>query len=344
MLSASSDSWNTLGDAIETITQPMKPSRVVACIDAMSDAEKIVPFSVLAAEALNGELTLIRIIETASNQGRPTDPIASNLLRQEAALQLNRLAKKWARNADNTQAVVLEGRASDQICQWAQERQIDLTIICSSHDNPICAWDVGETARRVMDCVTSSVMIIPEKAAARTTILCSKIIAPLDGSSRAESALPIALRLAKSCNAELVVAHAVPQPEFTMTGPSQPEDEDLRRRILRRNEYAGRDYLNRLKPRLSDQGVSVRTRLLTGGDPRHLINRAILDENADMVVMSSHGHSGHVDVAAGSVASHFMTHTPIPLFIVRTTHATQFEKLGAAKNTSNCRFPFDNVA
>ncbi|RME69116.1 MAG: hypothetical protein D6782_00210, partial [Alphaproteobacteria bacterium] len=38
-----------------------------------------------------------------------------------------------------------------------------------------------------------------------------------------------------------------------------------------------------------------------GGDPRHLLVRALSDERADLMVLASHGHSGHLDVGTGSV-------------------------------------------
>ena len=328
------------------MTPSPRPKRrqVIACIDALRDLEKVAPYGVIAANAFDAELTLMHVIETGPKRGAPSDPIASDLLRCEARMQLEQLAGKWSSEAGVVHTTVLEGHPGDQICLWARDHQADLTVICTRQDESVCDWDVGDTARRVMDCVTGSVLLIPGSVAASHAVRCRTILAPLDGSSRAESALPIALRLAETQGAELVLVHAVPEPELTEFGPREPEDEELRRRILHRNESAARAYLDRIRTRLSDRSLTVRTLILSKSDPRHLLTRAILDENADMIVISSHGRSGHVDMAAGSVASHLMTHSSAPLLIVRSQLSEPTRSTGATPMSAGLRFPMREVA
>jgi len=325
-------------------TQCSKYSRVVACIDEIQDSWKVVPYSAIVAKAFDAELTLMHVIETGAKCGTPPDPIASSLLRREASMKMENLAKNWTDGVSDIDTTILEGHPGDQICIWAKDHHVDLTVICTRQDRAVCDWDVGDTARRVMDCVTGSVLLIPECITGGDAS-CRKILAPLDGSSRAESALQIALKLAETQNAELVLVHAVPEPHFTDIGPLEQEDIELRRRLLQRNESAGRTYLNQIRDRLYDRSIAVRTVILSGGDPRHLIARAIVDEGADMVVVSSHGCSGHIDMSAGSVASHLMTHTSIPLFIVRSALGAPSGNLGAAKGFSTgLRLPTREVA
>jgi len=320
-----------------------KYRRVVACIDAFQDSRKVVPYGVIVANAFDAELTLMHVIERNTQTGTPSDPIASKLLRREASMKMEKLAKNWTNDVSDIHTAVLEGHPGDQICIWAKDHQVDLTVICTRQDRAVCDWDVGDTARRVMDCVTGSVLLIPESIS-ESDANCRRILAPLDGSSRAESALQVALRLAETQDAELVLVHAVPEPFFTDIGPLEPEDVELRRRILQRNELAGRKYLSRIRDRISGSSIPVRTVVLSGGDPRHLIARSILDERADMVVVSSHGFSGHLDMAAGSVASHLMTHTSIPLFIVRSELGAPTHRMGAANGASGLRLPMREVA
>lgn len=321
-----------------------KYDRVVACIDAFPDSWKIVPYGVIVANAFDAELTLMHVIETNAKFGIPADPIASSLLRREASMKMDRLAKNWTSKVSDIETTVLEGHPGDQICIWANDHQVDLTVICKRQDHAVCGWGVGDTARRVLDCVTGSVLLIPESIT-DSDANCRRIIAPLDGSPRAESALKIAVRLAETQNAELVLVHAIPEPHFTDIGPLEPEDVELRQRIMRRNQLAGRIYLDRIRGRISDSSIPVRTVILSGGDPRHLIARAILDERADMAVVSSHGCSGHADVSAGSVTSHLMTHTSIPLLIVRTSMVTPASCVGATDGVNTgLRLPMREVA
>jgi nucleotide-binding universal stress UspA family protein len=289
----------------------------IACIDALDDVESVLPLGMLAADALGADITLMHVVESNQKQDNLSDPIASDLLHREACLKIDLIAKEWASDIRAIKTVVLEGRPGEQICQWARDHHVDLTIIKSGSDYGACGEYIGDTTRRVMDCVDGSVLLAPAGSASPKKPRCQKILTPLDGSSRAESALPIALRMAKSQGAELVLVHAVPEPELTDIGPREPEDEELRSRITRHNTSVAQIYLKRIKSRLCADSIPVRTVILNGGDVRHLLTRCIRDENADMVIMSSHGQSGHADMTAGSVASHLIRNASKPLMIIR---------------------------
>jgi nucleotide-binding universal stress UspA family protein len=176
---------------------------------------------------------------------------------------------------------------------------------------------MGQTAQAVVDRAPGSVLLIPGSERGHRHAHYRRVIVPLDGSSRAESALPLALRLTKAEGAELLLVHAVPKPELTEIGPPEPEDNELRARVQHRNERVAQAYLSCVSARMSCKTPSIRTLLLRNGDSRHLLARAIEDESADLIVMASHGHGAHNDVAFGSVASHLLTHATAPILLVR---------------------------
>jgi K+-sensing histidine kinase KdpD len=51
-----------------------------------------------------------------------------------------------------------------------------------------------------------------------------RVVVPLDGSRWAESVLPLAVRLAKASEAELLLVHVVPTPEMIEARPLEVED------------------------------------------------------------------------------------------------------------------------
>lgn len=322
-----------------------KQRHVIACLDKLRNHRKIVPYGLMAAKAFDAELTLLHVIDTKSpNTRAPFDPITSELQHRETCIRIEELAQECRQSAGSVRAVVLEGRPAEQICLWARNNKADLTIINMHQDESACGSAPSETVRRVLDHAAGSVLLVPDSAAEMDALRYKRIMAPLDGSSRAESALPLALRLAHSLNAELLLVHAVPEPEFTDIGPREPEDQELLQRVLSRNESIARTYLKRIRTRLADQGVVVGTAILSGGDPRHLLSRAIRDQHIDMVVMSSHGRSGHPDMTTGSVASHLIAHTKAPLFVVREpANATAFP-VRDIQISADLRFPHSQVA
>lgn len=53
------------------------------------------------------------------------------------------------------------------------------------------------------------------------------------------------------------------------------------------------------------------------GDPREALLEAARDENADLLVVGSHGRTGLTKLFMGSVATHVVTHAPCSVVVVR---------------------------
>lgn len=312
---------------------------VTACVDASPVSLKVVAHGVTIANALGAKLILMHVLEAEPDRSIPSDPIEWDLRRREARSHVEMLARDRADEVEGIQAHVVQGRAAEQICIWARDHQVDLTVVCTRGDGDAREWELGGTARRIIDCVPGSVLLVPACVEESQTVRYRRLLVPLDGSSRAESALPIALRVAEAERAEIVLAHAVPEPELTEIGPLEPEDEELRRRLIRRNERVAQEYLDRIRTRVADTGVTIRTLMLRGGDARHLLSRAIIQQSADLTILTSHGRSGHVDVAAGSVTAFLIAHATAPLLIVRQHSAVSMPRGRAAPVRSDIRLP-----
>ena len=269
------------------------------------------------ASALDAELVLMRVLEAQPSGDRPPDPVEWDLRQREAIARVNRLAREHALEADNVRAKVVAGRASDQICICERQLRADLVVLCTSGDGGTNGRNLGSTARMVINCARSSVLLVPSGQQGNLPARYRRILVPLDGSSRAESALPTAIRVAAAHDAELIVFHAVPAPELTEIGPIESSGLDLRIRLMERNADVAQSYLDHIRARIADKGLSVKIVLMRDDDVRHQLGRAVTDLGADLVVMASHGHGGYGDVAIGTVAGYMAEHTPVPLLIVR---------------------------
>ena len=290
---------------------------VLIAIDESHISQKAIPYGIAVANALGAGVVLLRILEPGERNGKLTDPVEWQLLRQQARSQIETLAGRQSHEIEYVETEIQEGRPSDQICRWARDHNVSLTVICSQGGGRANAQELGRTARCVIEHAHGSVLLVPATVEERESVHYHRIFVPLDGSSRAETALPVALRLAEAQPAEIFLVHAVPEPELTEVGPLEAEDIELRARLLRRNERVARSYLDRVRARLAGKSVPVQILLLCGGDARHLLMRAFMDQRADLVVMASHGHGSHMDVPLGGVASHMIAQTPVPLLLVR---------------------------
>jgi nucleotide-binding universal stress UspA family protein len=160
----------------------------------------------------------------------------------------------------------------------------------------------------------------------------------VDGSARAESAVPLAARVAASAAAELLIAHVVPGPGLTQIGPPDAEDVELAERIAQRNLRVATAYLDRLRARFAATGPAARTMVLRDGDVRTRLERLVEDEAVDLVVLSSHGHTGRAGVPYGSVTADLILQSSVPTLIVRPRSSARMHKT-MAKAVPGARLP-----
>jgi nucleotide-binding universal stress UspA family protein len=141
------------------------------------------------------------------------------------------------------------------------------------------------------------------------------LLVPLDGSEFSERTLPLAHGLAKATGASLHLAHVhvTHAPDHFLSNTQfQYEGLDL-------DEYESRyrdqekTYLSQVESRLA--GATVDSVLLEGSVAEQIAAYAT-DVGADMVVMTTHGHTGVSRMWLGSVADALIRHTTLPILVV----------------------------
>lgn len=315
-------SQNELPDLATLLdTKTPERRRVVIALDDSFVSQRVIPHGMAIASALDADVMLLRVLENQQRPGELTDPVHWHLLREQARTHIEALAEQHAPGGECIETRIEEGQPCDHICQWMREHQGSVTVLSSRRSGGSNEPALGGTARRILESARGSVLLVPTTSPVTHAIRYKRILIPLDGSSRAESALPVALRVAESMSAELLLVHAVPEPELTETGPLESEGLELRAGLLRRNERVARAYLERIRSYLSVRNVRVQVVLLRDGDSRHLLTHAISEQQADLVIMASHGHGGHLDLPAGSVAWHLIEQTRVPVLLVRNQDA-----------------------
>jgi universal stress protein A len=143
------------------------------------------------------------------------------------------------------------------------------------------------------------------------------ILFPTDFSHASDAALAHAEALAKQQGARLLIVH-VEEPPLAYGGGElyygipEPSSE----RIL--------EMLEDVTP--ADTSVPF-THRLTMGDPAGEVVRLAEEEQADMIVLGTHGRTGLTRLLMGSVAEAIVRHAPCPVLVYRETA----EKLAAKK-------------
>jgi nucleotide-binding universal stress UspA family protein len=157
-----------------------------------------------------------------------------------------------------------------------------------------------------------------------------KIVVALDGSPDADTALMHAVSLAHDQHALLTLLTVGPSlNRAAAVGTAPPPDLiDVHAEILR-------DALDLIP---ADVGVTTR---LERGDAPATILRISQEEDADLIVMGSHGHSRVHRALLGSVSERVLAKSAIPVLLMRgpgcagpekePAHAPRAERTGAAE-------------
>jgi nucleotide-binding universal stress UspA family protein len=151
-----------------------------------------------------------------------------------------------------------------------------------------------------------------------------KILVPLDGSTSAEAALPLALRLARTEKAALVLLtvtniHPAPDP-----APCEPDLVPIHDAQL---------YLDAARRQLAaDYGeISI---AVWRGAPAAAIVRAAVQYDVDHIVMTTHGRAGYQRDMFGSVADAVLRNAPMTVVVVRPPREQPATPAGNERSTS----------
>ncbi len=141
-----------------------------------------------------------------------------------------------------------------------------------------------------------------------------KVVVPTDGSAWSERAIPYAVDFARISEGEVTLLHIFTPPmhEFVDSLAIAGEYE-LANRI--REEI--KTHLLGLRNEIRAEGVGCQLRIIDGVGVAHHICDYVREEGVDLVVMSTHGHSGLVRFLFGSVAHKVMHDLKVPVLVIR---------------------------
>jgi nucleotide-binding universal stress UspA family protein len=294
---------------------------ILACVDGSPHSADVMAWALALSRNLNAPLRALHVLDNSATSGAPQDPLAWEMRRREAQNRIRRLVENaGGGDIQDAELEVAVGPLHDRLQAQLSDNLMDLCVVGAVGEGTHPGGVIGGTARRIVETSPCSVLIVPPRgqdAAGRAAETVRRVMVPLDCSRRAETALPAAVALADACGAEIVIAHAVPEPAITEVGPPDEADIALSRSVTARNRKAAEQYMSRLRGRLALERRPIRTLIVSGAEPRHQLVRAAQDEAADLIVLSAKGAGGYADQALGSVADFLVTHLGKPLLIVR---------------------------
>ena len=140
----------------------------------------------------------------------------------------------------------------------------------------------------------------------------ARILVPLDGSHRAEQAIPVAARVARATSGTIFLVRAI-APPLTYGPAFMPPA--LSTRSTDEIQFEVAAYLAHVAGLPVLSGIPTRTETLTG-QPADAIITAMQTLNADVAILTSHGRTGLIRWTLGSVAQHLVRHAKVPVLVL----------------------------
>ena len=298
--------------------------RAVACLDHSPNGSIVYRHTKAIAEGLNIPVKVIHVVQGSDPQSGPSDPIKWQLQCREARDHLRQILKEEHDMLSEQDQLLLNGFVGEELAHWACENSGSLMAVttrCNRIGRSVrhfgAANYIGSTAQKLLESSAASMLFIPPDMRDTGMVSYRRVIVPLDGSCRAESILPIAMRIARHHGAEVILAHVVPKPEIVEARASAEEASLLVDRMRQFNEQNVREYLDGLKERLQDESIVIETMVSADGDPREQLVDIAKAQMADLIVMSARGNSKVTNISYGNVVRHIATHSSIPLLMIR---------------------------
>lgn len=304
---------------------------ILVPLDGSQLAECVLPQVVAIARSFDAEITLLRMLEKsqAGASAQLFDLLNWQIKKTQATLYLEKTKARLQESGIRTQTAVLEGLVAEGITEYAQSCGAKLIILSSHGLSGLTQWGISSTTQKIILSAPTSVLIIrahqcePPSGELSETPVYQRILAPLDGSQRAENVLPIIKQLAHYHRSQIHLVQVVQTPEMARQMPLAREDIDLSNRVVARNREEARHYLEQVKSRSYLDGISVQTHLITGDNAAAELHQVVEQEHIDMVTLSAHGYSGNQQWPYGSMVNNFIMYSKVPLLIVQDLPAKQ---------------------
>ncbi|TDN62237.1 universal stress protein [Paraburkholderia sp. BL10I2N1] len=150
------------------------------------------------------------------------------------------------------------------------------------------------------------------------------LLVPTDGSTLSEAAIQMAVTLASENGAKVTGLHVMP--EFHVFAYGTEMLADTEEQFIRVNQQHADDFLAAVTRAAAQVGVECETVATTRARPYEAIISTAAQRNCDLIVMASHGRSGVHALLIGSETQKVLTHSAIPVLVVRQSTQTGVDR------------------
>ncbi len=314
---------------------------ILVPLDESLAAECVLPHVTAIAGLTGARITLLRVLEipTTAGQVQPTNPVTWRLHQDEATSYLAGAAKRLQERGLPVDVRLLEGDPATSIIGQVRSEGVDLVALASHGRTGATGAELGAVAHKTILGVHVPLLLVrafSDGPEGEGDAQYAKVLVPLDGSRRAECALPIVHRIADKHGASLLLGHVVRSPEVPHRLPLTAEEQATVNGLGALAHRHASAYLAALGGDLENAGRHVSVHVLGGDDPAALLEELAGHEDVDLVVMSAHGATGSTRRPFGAVTEKFLLYSARPVLVVQDRSREEIEP-SPARSAANQR-------
>jgi nucleotide-binding universal stress UspA family protein len=291
------------------------PQHILVPLDGSEFAERALPTVEMLCRAFDAQITLASVIPNKS-------PLGSNLLikakfkrmqsqRESIETYLQKTKQRLTEKGLLADYVMLTGPIAESLNNYASENGTDMLVICTHGRSGIQRWLQGSIANRIIQLILKPVLILrPRRDEIHPVPEYKRLLVSLDGSEFAERVLPW-VRASTQFDSQVLLLHVPEVPEAEEFGAMVEEIEALRKQA----EEQAMEYLTRIASELEEEGIQTRV-IIKGSRPAETIVSVAREEEADVILLATHGRGGMDRLFMGSVADRVIQYSHRPVFLV----------------------------
>lgn len=288
----------------------LNTERLLLSTDGSEFSEGAIREAIMLAKRCGSKLSVLSVIETNPEYAA----LAPQLIEKAEKTAMDHLAAVKARataEGVNAETIVREGEDSyAYVTEEAIRNKSTMIIMGRRGRKGLKRLVMGSTTARVIGHAPCSVLVVPRAA----KVEFKSIVVATDGSKYSAAAASEAIGIAKRNNAKITALAVVPA-DIAM--PTDVDFAAVQREKLADQELAvAEKHAKAVKDAAQQEGVDVKAFVVTG-KPADAIIETAKEQNADLIVVGSHGRAGLEKLLLGSVTERVIVLASSAVLVVK---------------------------
>ncbi len=302
-------------------SRPRRFNHILVPIDFSRPSLKVIPYALAISRQFGGDVHLLHVVDTTQYPPHTllTLPLVpQSELNRRLMKQLQATAGMYDTRGGAIHVLKLrEGRAYEEICGVARRLKADLIVIATHGYTGYKHMFLGSTAERVVQHSRCPILVVrlharPWNGASdprtRKRFQLAKILVPTDFSECSRAGFKYGVQLARDLKAKLRLVHVI-NPHWYPFGDKYAALDAAR--LMDEAAQAAQGQMRRIAAKA---GARYSCEVRRGSPAIEICNAA--NQDADLIVTSTHGRTGLGHVLIGSVAERVVRYARCPVLVI----------------------------